>query len=122
MLNPFEASVLIEKSRAFVGDQRLQINKILCDNSQLSTLTSQHHLYEDDKISRILRSFERDGCQREKWPLFVVRLEDHYVCLDGKHRLEAAKIYLSSTDQWWRALVFSSTSRQPIKQMSLTMF
>jgi hypothetical protein len=40
--------------------------------------------------------------------VFVRMVDDKYVCLDGKHRLEAAKIFLHPRNQTWSVLLFKS--------------
>ena len=61
------------------------------------------------RVRRLVEQFRVEGCHPDVPPVTVLREEHHYICLNGKHRLEAGKTVLPGRDQEWLAYVYKST-------------
>lgn len=104
-------SFSIEKYDAFVSDKRIPIYKVLYEDNHTESPPVGYQTLKQEKVHALCKRFESEGCRRNDYPVFVRLLKNKYVCLDGKHRLEAGKIFLRPDDQLWRALVFNSIVR-----------
>ena len=76
----------------------VSIYDILYENSLDGPLPVRYRKLSQDKVHTLRRRFILEGCRRDDYPVFVYMLDDKYVYLDGKHRLEAAKIFLRPRD------------------------
>ena len=88
----------IKKYDAFVRKMTVSIYDILYEDSLNGLLPVRYCKLLQDKVHTLRRRFILEGCRREDYPVFVHILDDKYVCLDGKHRLKAAKIFLRPKD------------------------
>ncbi len=103
-----EGGLCIKKYDAFVRKMTVSIHDILYEDSLDGPLPVGYRKLSQDKVHALRGRFISEGCRREDYPVFVHMLDDKYVCLDGKHRLEAAKIFLRPRDQTWSVLLFKS--------------
>jgi len=60
------------------------------------------------RVRRLVEQFRLEGCHPETHPVTVLRHEHRYICLNGKHRLEAGKTFLPGRDQKWLTYVYRS--------------
>lgn len=99
----------------------------------LSFVHDSHRGLDERNVARICRIFELEGCQRLDEHHFVdvvighdQALDEHRVterpiphwpdlplivcgkleCLNGRHRIQAAKLHLPPNERWWIARVF----------------
>ena len=103
-----EGGLSIKKYDAFVRKMTISIDEILYEDSLGSPVPLGYRKLVQDKVHALRERFASEGCRRDDYPVFVRMVDDTYVCLDGKHRLEAAKIFLRPSDQTWSVLLFKS--------------
>ena len=103
-----EGGLCIKKYDAFVRKMTVPIHDISYEDSLDSPLPVGYRELSQDKVYALRERFESEGCRREDYPVFVRMMGDKYVCLDGKHRLEAAKVFLRPGNQTWSVLLFKS--------------
>ena len=103
-----EEGLCIKKYDAFVRKMTIPIHEILYENSLAQPPPVGYRTLTQDKVYALRERFDCEGCRREDYPVFVRLFNNKYVCLDGKHRLEAGKIFLRPGDQLWSVLVFNS--------------
>lgn len=103
-----EEGLCMKKYDAFVRKMTIPIREILYEGSLAEPPPVGYRKLRPDKIHALRERFKSEGCRREDYPVFARLFNDKYVCLDGKHRLEAGRIFLRPDDQFWTVLVFKS--------------
>lgn len=124
--------VTIFKSKCFLGFARIQFSQLSFNDS-----LRQNHREESRKATaRLLRVFRIEGCKRYEFENFIdatiplhvfeeaispadastfqdagdarqLQLHQAVECLNGLHRILAAKEYLPFNDRWWIVRLFS---------------
>jgi hypothetical protein len=108
----YENVIRLQKIYEQVGCSRLQeenfINAVIEDDD-LTVALSLHGMSLDD-----MRSLQ--------WPRDAPTLHlDNIQCLDGMHRIEAARRFLNENDKWWIVRLFSyGQSQRTISLLLLT--
>ena len=108
----YENVIRLQRIYEQVGCSRLQeenfINAVIEDD-ELDVALSLHGMSLDD-----MRSLQ--------WPQDAPTLHlDNLQCLDGMHRIEAARRFLNENDKWWIVRLFSySQSQGTISLLLLT--
>ncbi|KAG9186453.1 hypothetical protein G6011_09561 [Alternaria panax] len=100
-----ENVIRLEKVYEQVGCSRLQeenvVNAVIEDHD-LVTALSLHGMSLDD-----MRSLQ--------WPQDAPTLHlENVQCLDGMHRIEAARRFLDENDKWWIVRLFSHDTPEPV--------
>jgi hypothetical protein len=103
-----EGGLCIKKYDAFVRKMTISIHDIFYEHSLAEPPPVGYRNLSQDKVHALRERFVSEGCRRNDYPVFVRVLDDKYVCLDGKHRLEAAKVFLRPGNQTWSVLLFKS--------------
>jgi hypothetical protein len=117
-LSKRDIQIIREKSRAFRGSVRIPLEKLQHEDPPLNPRQQ-----DDKNISRLVESFRRDGCYRlepgnhvpvliseselpkelshdnEALPLYNPKKPLTF--LHGRHRIEAAREFLTEGEQWW---------------------
>ena len=86
-----EGGLCVKKYDAFVRKMNIPIHKILYEDSLVETRPGGHRSLSQDKIHMLRERFESEGCRRDDYPVFIRLLDEKYICLDGKHRLEGSQ-------------------------------
>jgi hypothetical protein len=119
-----DLQIFREKSRAFCGSVKIPLDKLRGEE-----LPENPRQFDEKNVARLLDIFNKDGCQRREpdnhVPVLIARSAlpegplrvgsdlqlfnpDHpLTCLHGRHRLEAARKFLSGNDRWWVADLYS---------------
>ncbi len=119
--------ILKEKARTYRGSFKVPLDQISLEGT--SHDTRQH---DPKNARRLLESFALEGCNKlqpenyisvlvngadlpsqnlhsntyfEEPPAFAFKR--HVICLDGHHRIQAAREYLAREDRWWVANVYA---------------
>ncbi|KAF2158770.1 hypothetical protein M409DRAFT_30728 [Zasmidium cellare ATCC 36951] len=99
----------IRKYETFKSREVLPIRDLVYeDDWHPNTTTPQYKPLNAAHVKALYNTFEANGCRRNENPILVRAIDGRYVCLDGKHRLEAGKMHLAQDDQCWPGLVFET--------------
>jgi len=119
--------ILKEKARTYRGSFKVPLDQISLEGTPHDTRQR-----DPKNVTRLLESFALEGCNKlqpenyisvlvngadlpsqnilpntysEEPPAFASK--SSVVCLDGHHRIQAAREYLAGEDRWWVAHVYS---------------
>jgi hypothetical protein len=120
--------ILKEKARTYRGSFKIPLEKI-----ELQTTTHNTRQRDPKNIIRLLESFALEGCNRLQPENYIsvlvdgveppsqtefpnsnfkepptLTFESTVVCLDGHHRIQAAREFLAGEDRWWVADLYSN--------------
>ncbi|KAF2439150.1 hypothetical protein P171DRAFT_490584 [Karstenula rhodostoma CBS 690.94] len=132
-------------SKSFLGFARVSL-----DHLSFESVRKQHREESSKATARLLRVFELEGCERDKVENFVdaligtnvfrdaifpndislfqkaqdvqsLRLQQPLECLNGMHRIAAARKHLDPNDRWWtvRLLIKEGGSDVPYSRLEL---
>lgn len=119
-----DLQIFREKSRAFCGSVKIPLDKLRGEE-----LPHNPRQFDEKNVTRLLDIFNKDDCQRREpdnhVPVLIPRsalpegplrvgvdlqlFNPDYplTYLHGRHRLEAARKFLSGNDRWWVADLYS---------------
>ena len=106
-----EIEFSIQRYEAFVRKDCIPIQDIVYEEGIIGTFPLGYQPLEPVKVRTLCDRFVSEGCRKNDYPIVVCTFDQKYVCLDGKHRLEAGKIFLEPGDQSWTVLIFQSNVR-----------
>lgn len=112
----------IQSYEAFVRKDCIPIQDIVYEEGIIGTFPLGYRPLEPAKVRTLCDRFASEGCRKNDYPIIVCTFDQKYVCLDGKHRLEAGKIFLEPGDQSWSVLIFQSNVRHRrfVKQLLIS--
>ena len=115
--------ILKEKARTYRGSFKISL-----ENIELQTTTHNTRQRDPKNIARLLESFALEGCNRLQPENYIsvlvdgvelpsqiehpssnynepptLTLQGTVLCLDGHHRIQAAREFLAGEDRWWVA-------------------
>lgn len=121
-LSATDLQIFREKSRAFLGSVKIPLEKLRHEE-----LPDNPRQLDDENVERLVNVFHDEGCQpresdnhvptlipRSAVPLLRVGDDfqlfdpDHALTyLNGRHRIEAGRKFLTGNSKWWVADLYS---------------